>query len=225
MLWFLGISVALVVVPPSYFNGNCTSATYFSQLQNYTVSAQSAICSSNCQCYFSSTAQAAYPASMAATLAAAAPNTTTTDTSQPVNSQSCSSTGWNSSGLTGAATLMAYLEPLLSCTSWCNQTSSPLVIYRFSDVNKGTEFAYFRNPHCLLLRHHQHQSDRLQQDRLHHRFHHDRHHSHGLPVGLVASLRNRRRLEPARWRKSQRRCHPDAPQLLIRSDPPFHKFV
>lgn len=41
---------------------------------------------------------------------------------------------------------MAYIEPLLSCTSWCNLTTSPLVIYRFSNINNGKVIAYLGVP-------------------------------------------------------------------------------
>jgi len=44
--------------------------------------------------------------------------------------------------MTTGATVMAYIEPLLSCTSWCNLTTSPLVIYRFSNINNGVPTAY-----------------------------------------------------------------------------------
>ena len=48
------------------------------------------------------------------------------------------------------ATLMAYIEPLFGCTSWCNLTTSPLAIYRFSNVNNGKIMAYLGIPtaHC-----------------------------------------------------------------------------
>lgn len=71
-----------------------------------------------------------------------APNTTATDTSKPVRSQDCSNTGWNTAPLTGGDTVMGYLEPLLSCSSWCNVSSSPLEIYRFSNVNNGIPTSY-----------------------------------------------------------------------------------
>jgi hypothetical protein len=69
-------------------------------------------------------------------------NVTSVDSTQPVNAQGCSDNSWNTSTIVGANTVMAYLEPLLSCTSWCNLTTSPLVIYRFSSVNNGIPTSY-----------------------------------------------------------------------------------
>jgi len=47
-LWFLALAIAALKAPGMYFNGNCTSVTYFQQLQNFTVAAQSSVCSANC---------------------------------------------------------------------------------------------------------------------------------------------------------------------------------
>jgi len=37
---------------------------------------------------------------------------------------------------------MAYLEGLLSCSEWCNQASSPLLYYKFTNVSMGIPTAY-----------------------------------------------------------------------------------
>jgi len=142
MLWFCAMGIALVKVPAMYFSGNCTATTYFSQLQTYTVTAQSSVCSSSCQCYFTSAAQAMYTGTMATQLLAYAPNMTSTDPTQAVDAQACVNQGWNTAPVTGGASVMAYLEPLLSCSEWCNMTTSPLVFYKFSNVNNGIPMYY-----------------------------------------------------------------------------------
>lgn len=48
MVWFLGLSIALLKAPEAWFNGNCTNIDYFGQLQNYTLSAENSVCKSNC---------------------------------------------------------------------------------------------------------------------------------------------------------------------------------
>lgn len=87
-----------------------------------------------------STAQAAYTGTDATQLTTSAPNITNSNTSAAVRSQDCAFTGWDTANLTAGATIMGYLEPLLSCTSWCNDTTnSPLIIYRFSNVGNGKQ--------------------------------------------------------------------------------------
>jgi hypothetical protein len=153
-LWFLALAIAALKAPDMYFNGNCTSATYFQQLQDYTQASHNAICTINCQCYMTTAAQNSYTGANALLLAGYAPNTNPTDSTQPIRSQDCSNTTWNNvSSFTAGPTIMAYLERILSCSDWCNMTSSPLVIYRFSNVSAGKIIFNSRHTYRLLLRH------------------------------------------------------------------------
>lgn len=148
-LWFLAVAIAALKAPDAYFGSdNCASTDYFTQLNNYTLAAaQNGVCQTGCQCYLTTTSQSAYNATFLATLTISA-----SDTSKAVKNQDCTN-AWNTGSTpTGADTVMAYLETFLSCTSWCNSTTYPLTLYRFTNVNNGTTLLIQEYPRSSATR-------------------------------------------------------------------------
>lgn len=139
--WFLGIAIAAVQVPDTFFAGNCTTGDSFNNLNNYAIAANdNGICRTGCECYFpKSTDTTVYSAAQITQLATEAPSVTTSNDAQPVKSQSCpTSSTWNSTTtFTGGDSVMSYLETFVGCSQWCTDSSRPLLYYRFSSVNNG----------------------------------------------------------------------------------------